>query len=164
MGVYNANYWESYGDYTAKKAAEAKRVEKKNLTKKEAKKKMEERNSSIMGMAKHFANEMKTEPSPLEKKMQDFLDSHNVNYEFQKALFIQKKNGSIRKFYIADFYIPSKNLIIETDGKFHDNQIHQDEKRTIDIQKYYPNMKVFRWRWHDFDSVVKLKELVTKIK
>ena len=159
MEVFNANYWEDYGVYISKKKAEAKRIEKRRLTKKEKQKKLKDRNSTMKGMAKHYAKEMKKEPSVLEKRMIQFLNECGIDYEFQKPLYIKNKNNPIRKFYIADFYIPSKNLIIETDGKFHDNQIKQDENRTREIQRWYPNMKVFRWRWHDFDSCIKMKEL-----
>lgn len=76
----------------------------------------------------------------------------------------EKKDGQIRKFYIVDFYIPAKSIIIETDGKFHDEQIKQDEKRTSDIKKHYPNIKIIRWRWHDFDSYIKVKDLLNKIR
>lgn len=163
METFNANYWEDYNAYAAKKAAKAKRAEKKRISKKEREKKLKDRNTTMKGMAKHYAKEMKDGPSALEKRMQEFLDSHGIIYEFQKPLYIKKRNNFIRKFYIADFYIPSRNLIIETDGKFHDGQVSQDEKRTRDILKHYPNMNVLRWRWHDFDSYVKMKELVNRL-
>lgn len=163
MEIFNANYWENYTNYVAKKVAKAKLVEKRKVSKKEREKKLKDRNSTMKGMAKHYAKEMQNEPSALEKKMQEFLDSHGVVYEFQKPLHIKKKDSFIRKFYIADFYIPSRNLIIETDGKFHDNQINQDKQRTKEILSQYPNMKILRWRWHDFDSYVKMKELVNRL-
>lgn len=161
MIIFNANHWEDYESYVAKKKAASKRTEKKKLSKKEKNRKLEAHNSAIREVARHYVQEMKQEPSALERRMQDFLDSKRIQYEFQKPLYIKKKNTRIRKFYIADFYIPDKNLIIETDGKFHDNQIIQDEKRTKDIQKFYPNVKILRWRWHDFDSLVKLEELMS---
>jgi very-short-patch-repair endonuclease len=161
MIIFNANHWEDYDTYIAKKRAKSKHAEKKKLSKKEKNRKLEAHNSTIKEVARYYAQEMKQEPSALERRMQDFLDNRKVQYEFQKPLYIKKKNTRIRKFYIADFYIPDKNLIIETDGKFHDNQIIQDERRTKDIQKFYPNIRILRWRWHDFDSPVKLEELMS---
>lgn len=160
MKILDANSWEDYSDYAAKKVAKAKRAEKKRITKKEKQKKLKDQNSTMKGMAKHYAKEMQNEPSALEKRMQEFLDSHGVVYQFQKPLYIKKKNSSIRKFYIADFYIPAINLIIETDGKFHEEQVKQDERRTKDIQKHYPGMKILRWKWYDFESLQKIKSLV----
>lgn len=164
MEVLNANYWEDYSDYAAKKAAKTKYTERKKAIKKERKKKLKDHNSTLKGIAKHYAKDMRDEPSALEKKMMELLDRFSIQYEFQKPLFIKKKNSYIRKFYIADFYIPSKGIIIETDGKFHDDQVKQDEKRTKEIQKYHSNMKVIRWRWHDFDSYNKVKNLIDRLK
>lgn len=159
MKRFDANSWEEYDSYSAKIYAET--VHRKNKALKA--KKDKEYNSTLKGIARHYTKEMKGSPSALEKKMQEFLDVHNVIYEFQKPLYIHKKGALIKRFYIVDFYIPSKNLIIETDGKFHDNQVQQDIYRTREIQKYYPNMKVLRWRWHDFESFSKMKYLLQMV-
>lgn len=164
MTTFNANYWEDTATYVYKKTAKAKRSEKKRISKKEEEKKRKDRNSSLKGVAKHYANGMKEQPSALEQRMQEFLENQGIQYEFQKPLYIKNRDGSIQRFYIADFYIPTKGLIIETDGKFHDDQIKEDEERTKEIQKYHPNMKIIRWRWHDFDSYQKMKDLVARLK
>jgi len=132
--------------------------------KKENKAKIETWNKVVRGYAKAFVKDTIKEPSVLEKKMQEFLDNFGIQYEFQKPLYIKKDNGKIKKFYIADFYIPVKSIIIETDGKFHDDQVKQDEERTAEIRKYYPNMKVIRWRWHDFSSPIKMKNLLNRLR
>ena len=111
--------------------------------------------------ARKNAKTMRKEPSALEAKMQVFLDAHNIKYEFQKILYIPGDKGYIKKFYIADFYIPHKYIIIETDGKFHDAQVDKDNQRTKDIQRYCGNYKVIRWRWHDFESITKMKKLLS---
>ena len=160
MNTCSASYWEVYHPGYSKTPG-LKRVKTK---KKEKKAKIETRNKVIKGYADVFVKDMTKEPSALEKKMLEFLDRFNIKYEFQKPLYIKKKDGQIRRFYIADFYIPSKQIIIETDGKFHDNQTKQDERRTVDIKRHYPNMKVIRWRWHDFDSYQKMKNLLEFLK
>ena len=38
-------------------------------------------------------------------------------------------------FYIADFYCHEKKLVIELDGKIHDNQKEYDEYRTFLINQ-----------------------------
>lgn len=164
MNIYNANYWEDYDSYMAKKTARAKPVKRRKVSKKQRQRKIQSHNSSVKETAKRFGSEMKENPSVLESKMQDFLCNQGIIYEFQKPLYIKVKNGLIHKFYIADFYIPSKNIIIETDGKFHDEQQEKDKKRTETIQKNFPNMKIIRWRWHDFESYQKMKELVSMLK
>lgn len=164
MRTFDANYFEDYPVYTAKKRQERVRRENKIKKKKERKKLLQDYNSCARGIAKHYAEEMKTEPSELEKKMQKFLDDQNIQYNFQRVFYIKDKEGKIIKFYIADFYIPSKNLIIETDGAFHDRQIKEDMYRTKNIQKHYTNVRVIRWRWHDFDSKEKTAKLSSMLK
>ena len=45
-----------------------------------------------------------------------------IDFEFQKIIYTDNKH-----FFIADFYIPSKNLIIELDGEYHDNAKQQEK-------------------------------------
>ena len=163
MITFNANYWEDHNIYIANKKRDAVRIEKKIKSKKESQNRLRDRDATIKGLSKHYSEEMRVNPSELEKRMIDFLNTHNIQYEFQKAFLIKNKNKNIDRFYIADFYIPSKNLIIETDGAFHDRQVKEDYLRTKDIQAHYPNVKVIRWRWHDFESYTKMKDLLKRL-
>ena len=168
MRTYDANCWEDYNSYTYKKKAMMNRpknkINKKRRNKREKESKVRKVNSKILEAAQLYANDMIMEPSELEKKMQQFLERFNVKYQFQKVFDIKKKDGYIYKFYIADFYIPSKNLIIETDGSFHDNQIEKDALRSNIIKENYPNVKIIRWKWHDFDSYAKTLKLLNEIR
>lgn len=164
MYIYNANYWEDYKVYASKKKAKCQPARKKRINKKAREERLKNISVAKKEIAQHYMDDMKDNPSALEKKMQEFLENQNIHYEFQKILYIRNKDRYIRKFYIADFYIPTKNIIIETDGKFHDDQIKEDEYRTKEIQKHYPNMKIIRWRWNDFSSIQKMKELVQLLK
>lgn len=152
MQKYDANSWELYY---------SKPPTKSKLTKEAQRKRRDSFNSFMKGTARKNAKEMRREPSALEQKMQEFLDAHGINYEFQKILYIPGDKGYIRKYYIADFYIPHKFIIIETDGKFHDSQEDLDTKRTEDIERYYKNYKVVRWKWHDFESITKMRKLLS---
>jgi very-short-patch-repair endonuclease len=40
-----------------------------------------------------------------------------------------------KRFFIADFYCPKKKLVIEVDGKIHENQQEYDEFRTYIINQ-----------------------------
>ena len=124
---------------------------------------VQEHNKEMMYTAQYRAEEMQIFPSKLEERMRDFLDRRNVEYEFQKVFYIYADDGWILRYYIADFYIPEANLIIEVDGKFHDNQKQHDKNRTKTIQEQYP-VEVYRWRWKDFDDDDKVEELLYKIR
>lgn len=117
-------------------------------------------NKEVRSVAEYRASEMKLWPSPLEDKMKEFLDKYHVRYESQKIFYIYADDGWIIRYYIADFYIPSTNLIIEVDGKFHDEHKQHDKERTRIIQENYPNVRVYRWKWNDFKSPFKVNELL----
>lgn len=155
MQKYDANSWELYYNSPPSK-------------RKESKEKLRARrdsfNSWMIGNARKNARSMRKEPSELEKKMQIFLDNQKVHYEFQKIMYIKKDNGFIQRYYIADFFIPKTGIIIETDGKFHDDQVEQDKLRTKDIQTHCGSYRIVRWRWHDFQSIKKMQCLLKLLK
>lgn len=163
MIKYDANYWEYCNERAVKKRKKEESRRKKIAKKKEKERRIIKHNSSVNNTAIGFANSMKENPSELEKRMKDFLDNKGIIYDFQKVFTITDKTGKIKQFFIVDFYIPSKNLVIETDGKFHEKQEDYDEIRTQILQHFYPNIKVIRWRWHDFESLKKLKELSAQL-
>jgi very-short-patch-repair endonuclease len=122
--------------------------------------KIRQHNRELIRSAEYRASQMKIWPSPLEKKMIGFLDSHHIVYECQKIFYIHADDGWIITYYIADFFIPGSNVIIEVDGKFHDKQKGYDKRRTKEIQQEYPNISVLRFKWKDFSDKTKMKELL----
>ena len=93
-----------------------------------------------------------------------FLRDNGILYESQRIFYIYADDGWINKYYIADFYIPDRSIIIEVDGRFHDKHRFHDKMRTIRIQEQYPNVAVLRYRWADFDDTVKMNKLLACIK
>ena len=81
-----------------------------------------EHNKELITSALFRAEDMKTWPSPLEKRMKGFLDKYDIPYEEQKIFYIVADDGWIIRYYIADFYVPDSKVIIEVDGKFHEDQ------------------------------------------
>lgn len=106
-------------------------------------------NKEVIRSAESRASEMLVWPSPLEERMKVILDTYNVRYEQQKIFYIHAQDGWITRYYIADFFVPHRNLIIEVDGKFHEHQKQHDRNRTKDIQKEYPMIDVVRFSWKD---------------
>ena len=70
--------------------------------------------------------------TPQEVRIKAVLKSLNITYEFQK-IFMDGVNG-----YIADFYLPIYNLVIEVDGYHHytSEGKRKDKKRTRELVKY----------------------------
>lgn len=110
---------------------------------------VQEHNREVISQAEYRAEEMKVWPSPLEERMKKFLDEHCIRYEFQKIFYIYGDKNWILRYYIADFYIPDKDIIIEVDGKFHNKQKQKDKTRTRIIQENYPEIEVLRFAWED---------------
>ena len=121
-------------------------------------------NREVMASAEYRANQMNIWPSPLEEKMKTFLNSYNVEYESQRIFYIYADDGWIIRYYIADFYIPQKRIIIEVDGKFHEDHQQHDKMRTKEIQKQYPGTEVLRYRWKDLSDGYKMNDLLHRIK
>ena len=96
--------------------------------------------------------------------MKRLLDDCGVVYESQRIFYIRAKDGWIIRYYIADFYIPDKAIIIEVDGKFHDKQQLHDKLRTRAIQEQYPEVSVLRYGWKDLDDKRKMTDLLWRIK
>lgn len=123
-----------------------------------------EHNREVIYQARCRAEEMNLWPSPLEEKMKSLLDDCGVIYESQRIFYIRAKDGWIIRYYIADFYIPDKAIIIEVDGKFHDKQQLHDKLRTRAIQEQYPEVSVLRYGWKDLEDKQKMTDLLWRIK
>ena len=121
-------------------------------------------NKEVRYKAEYRASEMTMFPSPLEEMMKSFLDEHSIKYDFQRIFYIFADDGWIVRYYIADFYIPDKAIIIEVDGKFHDKQLLHDKLRTRAIQEQYPEVSVLRYGWKDLDDKQKMTDLLWRIK
>lgn len=117
-------------------------------------------NQNVRRNAELHANEMKSNPSWLEKQMVEFLNNHNIKFEFQKIFYIRSSGGFIKQYYIADFYIPKNHTILEVDGKFHNEQTKLDALRTLNIKRHYPKVRVVRWNASDFKSYNNMKILL----
>ena len=71
--------------------------------------------------AEYYKHILEVNATYAEKLLKTFLTG-KIDFEFQKIIYTDNKH-----FFIADFYIPSKNLIIELDGEYHDNAKQQEK-------------------------------------
>ena len=122
--------------------------------------KIKQHNKEMISQAEYRAGEMIVFPSRLEERMQVFLSNNMIDYEFQKIFYIYADDGWIIRYFIADFYIPGRNIIIEVDGKFHNRHKQKDRDRTRIIQDSYPDIEVLRYTWDDMSDEDKMKELL----
>ena len=71
--------------------------------------------------AERYKHILEVNATYAERLLKTFL-AGKIDFEFQKIIYTDNKH-----FFIADFYIPSKNLIVELDGEYHDNIKQQDK-------------------------------------
>lgn len=71
--------------------------------------------------AEYYKHILEINATYAERILKTFLTG-KIDFEFQKIIYTDNKH-----FFIADFYIPSKNLIIELDGEYHDSIKQQDK-------------------------------------
>ena len=64
--------------------------------------------------AEYYKHILEVNATYAERLLKTFL-AGKIDFEFQKIIYTDS-----RHFFIADFYIPSKNLIIELDGGYHE--------------------------------------------
>lgn len=72
--------------------------------------------------AEHYKHILEVNATYAERVLYSFLTG-KIDFEFQKIIYTDNK----KHFFIADFYIPSKNLIIELDGEYHDDAKQQNK-------------------------------------
>ena len=83
--------------------------------------KEEPREESKENTAERYKHILEVNATYAERLLKTFLTG-KIDFEFQKIIYTDNKH-----FFIADFYIPSKNLIIELDGEYHDNAKQQEK-------------------------------------
>lgn len=81
-------------------------------------------------VAEEFRNNLISEPTKSEVTFGKVLREFSIPFEFQKIFYYYE--GTRRKFYIVDFYLKDHNLVIEVDGKYHNDVevMDNDRKRT----------------------------------
>ena len=82
--------------------------------------------------AEYYKHLLEVNATYAERLLKKFLTG-KIDFEFQKIIYTDNKH-----FFIADFYIPSQNLIIELDGEYHDDikQHDKDIWRTKILQSF----------------------------
>ena len=83
--------------------------------------KEELREESKEDTAERYKHILEVNATYAERLLKTFLTG-KIDFEFQKIIYTDNKH-----FFIADFYIPSKNLIIELDGEYHNDAKQQDK-------------------------------------
>jgi leucyl-tRNA synthetase len=82
-----------------------------------------------------LARNLRKNPTPSEKLLWNYLRRRNLlGYKClrQHPIFYRINNNWV-EFFIADFYCSELKLIIEVDGKIHDNNKEYDSERDLKL-------------------------------
>lgn len=97
-------------------------------------------NKAFINKANSYKSDLTKRTTFPERVFKNILDEYKILYELQHVIYIHN-NYVINGFYIADFFIPKFNLIIELDGEYHytPQQKYKDSVRDTLIQNrdYY---------------------------
>jgi very-short-patch-repair endonuclease len=84
-----------------------------------------------MKLARQIARGLRQHHTLAEKLLWKQLRNRRfMNFKFLRQHPIFYKYNNTIKFFIADFYCHELKLVIEIDGRIHDEQIDYDQKRT----------------------------------
>lgn len=112
---------------------------------------------SIGDVIDGYKNQNENRNNICEAKMKLILSDMGIDYEYQKVFCINKK------FYIADFYIPKNNVIIEVDGTSHDDikGLTRDRERDNAFARH--GVLTVRFRTYEVVDGKVVKDILSKL-
>ncbi len=109
-------------------------------------------NREIANILLEKAKKMRANPTPAEAALWQQLKSKKLGLKFRQQHLIEE--------FIVDFVCLKKKLIIEVDGKIHDNQVEKDRERTQKLES--KGYKVIRFK--NEEVLENLNHVILKIK
>ncbi len=106
-------------------------------------------------IVKRAARNLRKNQTPSEKKFWELVRNRKLyGKKFLRQHPIVFKYEGKERFFIADFYCAERKLVVEIDGKIHEDQIEYDTMRTLIINKL--EMKVIRIKNEVLDNIEKV--------
>lgn len=98
------------------------------------------------------AKELRAFMTPQEKILWEELNNNQMGLKFRRQHPID--------FYIADFYCHQLKLVIEIDGKIHENQVEYDQKREL----HFKGFGIETIRFTNEQVVYEMEDILAEIK
>lgn len=117
-------------------------------------------NNRLEAYAKEKSLWLKEHPTDLEKQMKEFLESHNIKYNFKKPLFYAPRGQYMKRFVIADFFIPSEQIIIDIGYTSFSKEDKYSSVKFEELCKKCLYLTVLHWSASDFKSYQNMKTLL----
>lgn len=103
-----------------------------------SKKEIQKLNHNIRILAGHKGHLMRIYPTQLESQIKSLLDEYSVKYDFHRVFYQldKSKHKLIEHYYIADFWLPDKKLVLSIEDCTRKIDIKNDNYRTSNLDNY----------------------------
>lgn len=125
-------------------------------------KKAKENMNKLITEGRHQGWMSRNKISYPEKFFMKVLDNNNIKYIHNYQVKKSSLGLSNRYSYFLDFYIESKSIDLEIDGRQHLSRIEHDKKRDVLLEKN--NYHVYRIKWKSINSQNGRKYIKNEIK
>lgn len=105
-------------------------------------------------------------PTELESKIMEILDEEGIKYKFQKLFykFVKGSRDYIENYYIANFWIPKKKIVLDIASVPRKVKINTDSLRSYDTEGIHPKPFVIKINENDLEYPSFKQELVALLK
>ena len=120
----------------------------------------------IRSEGEHNSRLMYKFPTALEAQVKKVLDDNGVRYKFQQLFykFVKGYRQYVEAYYIANFWIPKKKLVLEIQPARRKIEVESEKLRTFSYDGVFPRAQVLRITEEDLRCPTFAQELLTILK
>lgn len=119
----------------------------------------------VRSEGEHNSRLMYKFPTALEQKVMEILDENHVKYSFQKLFykFVKGYRQYVEAYYIANFWIPRKKLMIDIEAAPRKIKVQSQDLRTFSNDGVTPKAQVLRITEKDLEYPTFKAELLALV-
>jgi hypothetical protein len=120
----------------------------------------------IRSEGEHNSRLMYKFPTALEGEVMKILDDNGIRYKFQQLFyrFVRGYRQYVEAYYIANFWIPKKKLILEIQPARRKIEVDSEKLRTFSYEGISPRAQVLKITKEDLECPTFAQELLALIK
>ena len=120
----------------------------------------------IRSEGEHNSRLMYKFPTALEGEVKKILDDNGIRYKFQQLFyrFVRGYRQYVEAYYIANFWIPKRKLILEIQPARRKIEVDSEKLRTFSYEGISPRAQVLKITKEDLECPTFAQELLALIK
>ena len=120
----------------------------------------------IRSEGEHNSRLMYKFPTALEGEVKKILDDNGIMYKFQQLFyrFVRGYRQYVEAYYIANFWIPKRKLILEIQPARRKIEVDSEKLRTFSYEGISPRAQVLKITKEDLECPTFAQELLALIK